>query len=158
MFGVGCTYAKHGCGKMLIFVNVKWTIALLLVVTFFLSSCGKFIPVDHAWGLTVTNKSKDTFVMVPGFEYPNMTLPDPSAGWGTPVLYPGKGIRLESKVPWRERINDLPTDTLLLFIIDIDTFHKYGYETVRSTNNVKGFKKVAAGDLSSDAGGEIFIP
>ena len=130
--------------------------ALLALIVISLVSCEKFSLVSRKYGLNVKNVSNETLVLILGYEYPNIILPI------TPTnllrLPPNEHVRIESNVKWKERINNLPADTLLLFAINVDTFDKYGYDVIRNTGNYICFKKIASSDLQYDTGGEITYP
>lgn len=121
-----------------------------------MSSCEKSPFLRKNYLLLLTNNSPDTTVFVLGYEYPDLTLPQEDSHLC--VLGPKKSIDISSKVKWRDKIESLPSDTLLLFAIDVDTYNTYGYDKIRMTKNFIAFKKISVKDLQNDAGGEIFYP
>jgi hypothetical protein len=127
------------------------------LITLSFIGCEKFKIGRHVNSIAILNNTDSTVVFVLGYEYPAITMPE-THDWR--IVAPGEraNYSISYKESWKDKINSLPADTLLLFVINIDTFNKYGYDNVRATNNVKDIKKIAAGDLASDKGGVIPYP
>lgn len=128
----------------------------LIVLCFSLSSCEKSPFLEHNYLLKLTNKSSDTVVFELAYEYPDLTFADENSQLC--VLAPKATAKLWSEVKWKDKIESLPSDTLILFAIDVDTYNTYGYDKIRMTKNFIAFKKISVNDLQYDAGGEISYP
>lgn len=135
---------------------VMRSVIILYFVCIGLASCEKFSFLERNYFLKLTNKSPDTLAFALGYEYPNITLAENNNQLC--VLAPNAFIDMSSEVKWKERIESLPMDTLLLFAIDVDTYRFYVYDKIRIKNNFAAFKKISVSDLQNDAGGEISYP
>lgn len=129
---------------------------MLFFVCIGLASCEKLPFLERSYFLKLSNKSPDTLAFALGYEYPDISLAEKNSELC--VLAPDAFIDMSSEVKWKDRIESLPLDTLLLFAINVDTYQINGYDKVRRTKNFVTFKKISVKDLQNDAGGEIFYP
>lgn len=118
-------------GKSGLFKTMKLKMNILLILSFIIcgASCGKIV--DHVYSIKIQNNTNDTILFYGSYNYP-----DTSVVQDKPILtriYPKSYSYLDSKKDWDE---ELPNDTISLFILSKDTVDMYIWEKIRSDYNV----------------------
>lgn len=98
------------------------------------SSCKKFSLVERFYDIIVTNNSPIPIRVYLADElaykqYPDTTLPD-----SKPALRkidPGETISFDSRTPWEENLEKLPSDTLSVFIFDNNVYENESWDSIR---------------------------
>ena len=116
--------------------------ACLLVLLSIVPSCKDF-PLDRVYSFWIENKSDDLIYFLVSYSYPDTIIPDSydkikgvSVGSKTPY---------DSDDPWEEVFDELPSDTLSIFIFNRDTLKTYNWQEIR-----EGYKILKRFDISYD--------
>ena len=116
--------------------------ACLLVLLSIVPSCKDFPP-DRVYSFWIENKSDDLIYFLVSYSYPDTIIPDSydkikgvSVGSETPY---------DSDDPWEEVFEELPSDTLSIFIFDGDSIEESNWQEIR-----EGYKILKRFDISYD--------
>jgi hypothetical protein len=117
--------------NVIIFLNV--------IAALCFSACEKPPFVDKYYRLTIKNNSSSDIrvLLADGYalkQYPDTTLPmiKPSLQKASS----GKNCYFDSRTKWTENLQNLPSDTLSIYIIDNLVFENEPWDSVRSQYNI----------------------
>lgn len=134
--------------KKLKYITMKKIYSILFFALFGLfSSCDKPFFVESVSRFWLKNNSSQLILVQLSYSYPDTAILAQEyviAGLGA-----GDEKPFDSKKQWKDRINELPKDTLSIFIFSNDTLKKYGWETVRKDYKILARYDISAGDLEA---------
>jgi hypothetical protein len=123
------------------------TLIIILVSLFLLNSC---LPMDDvSYCNPVFNNSKNDVYVIVTFTYPDTTIP--SANSFTLLKIPTiskRGYCIAK--PWEKAMNDLPKDTVCLFVFDIETITKLGVGELNWEEIQKKYLILKRKDINAD--------
>lgn len=130
---------------------MKSMVKLLICLFFLLSvSTCKEPPFDRVYRFSVENKSNTLIYFLVSYNYPDTIIPDTYNK--IKGVSPGSKTSYDSDKKWEEVFEELPADTLSIFIFDGDTISACDWQTVR--NNYKILKRydISLDDLNNNKG------
>ena len=120
---------------------LKLLIFLLLLLS--IESCKDSHPFERGYRFWIENESDDLIYFLVSYSYPDTIIPDSydkikgvSVGSETPY---------DSDDPWEEVFDELPSDTLSIFIFDGDSIDESNWQEIR-----EGYKILKRFDISYD--------
>ena len=126
---------------------MKYTILVFSTIILLANCCENMM--EKWFYIRVANISQKAIMVTAGYErflmnaYPDTTLPS-----SEPDLYkiePNKQINLRSGFEWEKVIEEMPLDTLSIYVFDADTLNTYDWIQVK-----EGYKVLKRYDLSLD--------
>ncbi|MBS1748662.1 MAG: hypothetical protein JST63_02035 [Bacteroidetes bacterium] len=118
------------------------TTLLLFIIA---AACKKPPGARSMRGLWVKNNGTFPICTFTSFQYPDTTIPDLTGReWDLETISPAESAVYDFPIRnWKELFEQLPADTLSLFVFHADTIQKYGWQEIR--NEYKILKRI---DLS----------
>ena len=139
---------------------------LIIVLASFILICSCRHGLDPYYGLCVYNNSDNeiyAYLAEGGAyatSYPDTMLPEKSPGIKSsllPIVPLGSKWCFGSTIRWNKIIQQLPHDTLSIFILDADTVSKYSWETIRNNNKILKRYDLSISDLEK-TGYRVYYP
>lgn len=113
-------------------------VILISVIILFSYKC---VDRDLTYSFKLKNNSGNLIFYWVSYNYPDTSLALEKEITGG--LNPGDFRFIDSKTPWPQRIDEIPGDTLLIFIFDPDTLETYPWNEVR--DDYKILKRIELG-------------
>lgn len=117
----------------------------LVVFLVALVACEKPPGARSMQGLWIKNNGPVSICTVTSFQYPDTSIPDITGRqWDLRTIPPDEQIPYDFPIKkWRELFEQLPGDTLSLFVFHADTIQKYNWQEIRA-----GYKILKRIDIS----------
>ncbi|MEQ9262420.1 MAG: hypothetical protein RLP14_04580 [Owenweeksia sp.] len=129
---------------------MKQIIALLILFTLSSASCDKSI-VDKTYSIKFYNNTQEDLRLIFGLPKYGQVYPDTVLSSNMPFLInarAGKRRFLDSDKKYEEVFrDDLPADTLSIYVFDIDTINQYPWDTIAKYNLVEERLDFSLSDL-----------
>jgi hypothetical protein len=91
-------------------------------------------PMDRWTFIFIQNNSAFLINAIPSYTYPDTALPTNKSELIS--VEPNQKNSMEKFGEWETTINNLPSKTLSIFILNADTVNAYPWDTIRSQNNI----------------------
>lgn len=124
---------------------MKRLILTVLLFAIIGMACEKPPGARSRQGLWVKNNGMTRICTVTSFQYPDTAIPDiTQRQWDLLTIPPAESAVYDFPVKrWKELFEQLPVDTLSLFVFQADTIQKYNWQEIRA-----GYKILKRFDIS----------
>lgn len=116
------------------YLNKTTKLFISIFILLLAISCKDKVPFDKVYSFWVENKSDKGIVFLVSSNYPDTLIPD--------TYNKIRGVAAATKAPfdshdkWEEVFDNLPADTLSVFIFSSDTLQQYDWQTIRNCYNI----------------------
>lgn len=120
----------------------------LFLIAIFINACEKPPGVRSYRVMWIENNSEMPISTLLGYEYPDTSIPDITGSeYRLKSASPSDKIGHDFRMTWKEVFEQLPHDTLSVFIFHRDTLERYNWEQIRTNYKLLDRIEISREDL-----------